>query len=396
MHRWHRTPLHARLALAEGRRCGAFVQVGRQFLIAIPILCASVAIYFSFAFFSRRVGAAIDRSLYAQFLAGRACYSRMGWETDVLFNKVHQLHARDNVILLGGSTARDGLLPEVDLIRGWTIDNLATAGDTGPSWTQMIAFISGVGHHKFTRRDLIVFHVWYANFRPQSPEETYLYKLLTQAEVFSVDKQGRITQSAGDLTADIVRHSRTIRDGFAGHRILRGLFSYELMGCGVGEFVESLNKFLNRGAPEPSVTGGDVGVARDRATVSSYVQFWADGTKGARIPGKETTAFLSQLAELAKVSTVLVVNMPRPTWHSLLSISRDYDVWVDTQLVPYLQDHGIPFLDYREAIPDSGYCDSVHMLRGGRKLYSERFLVDVSPLVSRLSGGLPITRAFVR
>lgn len=90
-----------------------------------------------------------------------------------------------------------------------------------------------------------------------------------------------------------------------------------------------------------------------------------------------------QLLRLQQKTNVLVEISCLPKGLQETDYGKQLNAYIDETLIPLLEEHGIPYLDYRNDYEDAEYADGVHLSYQAAKRYTEKLGEDLNTLITQ-------------
>ena len=354
-------------------------------IIFITVLIAMI-IFITVSIFSDQLSQNLDKKSYEKFLQGNAFYTPvidgLPWEINVVYNEVHKLSPKNNLILIGASTTREGVLPDqINLPNNWTLHNFAIGAYTIYSFKIMKNYLNAYANHKPDKSDVVVVHIFYASFIEQPPEGDYLKKIIEKTGTYHVDYSGNVT---GEM---IYPHMIWELENYKIYYLFSNI-------VGVGEeslraqVFSSVKPFIQKtdlNNTDMKSNNKCLNISNCDEKLNEYRHFWTTYTRNTTYPGNSTTEFKDLLLQLNNETNVVVVNMYMPSWQRSYPKEQEYERWVESDLISFLNSNDIPWIDYSTSIPDSNFGDSAHLFRQGREQYTELFNNDISKILANIS-----------
>lgn|GEM_PF-4858507 len=300
-----------------------------------------------------------DKNVYFQdYLSGKSgnypiIIDDMDIDSYKLLHQVTNLSKEKEVILIGGSQTRIGLIPNYSLDNGYTLNNLGLSGATPYSDKIMLNYIKLEGNRELNNDDIIVFDIYYATFTFQDTKNDYTRSQLDRFGVYTIDESGNIYGSLGKL-----------------HKCYYdSIMPYNT-------FMKTISNSLNVLKSNLLQTLNAIITSNDNDVISDYERYYSDSekfTKGTKYPSDSTDAFKKLLIETRNISNVVVVNLYVPSWMRDNPTEQEYELWLNESLLPFLSENNICYLDFSRTIPDNEYYDFAHLNRQGRENYTRQF-----------------------
>ena len=324
----------------------------------------------------------IDKLNYDKFLNNECGYTPLidglGWENHAIYDSIFNFAGGKNLILIGSSNSREGIVPEqMSLPAGWKITNLSFGADTIDSFMLMSNYVNGKANHKPDKSDLVVLHVFYGIFKPNS----YKY-LKNRIELFNIYS---VADDSLEVKGDASGLERKLK--IINYKIRRIYLELLFPGQNIDNFYgfKTYAKQKIKNIIKKQKDGNTSLEKKER--IKKYVEFWKDYSSENKIPGEETEKFKKYLLQLKAVTNVAVVNMYLPTWHENICAQKQYKKWYRNDLIPFLKINRVPLIDVSGAIADDDYCDSAHLYYRGRKHYTGIFNGAIDKIIDSIDGG---------
>jgi hypothetical protein len=292
-------------------------------------------------------------------------------EQDIIFNQIGELSPKKNVILLGGSTTRWGVLPEYTLPGNWTLFNFGMGYDTVYSDTVMLNYINTYANHKLNKNDVVIFHIYYGHFVEWDPKIDYTRNVIESSGIYSVDNSGKITGHMVDLEKQVLLKKFQIN------------YFYSRAGSDSEQFIRNL-VISNSLSENSSNNLNPDNTTPDEKKIQEFREYWIERTNKTTYPNNNTAKFEELIQQLNTQTNVVIVNLDTPSWiHNSLK-EQEYETWLEYNLTPFLKKEKIPYLDFSFTIPDSEYRDSIHLSKNGREHYTALFNKDIKKYLAGL------------
>jgi len=328
----------------------------------------------------------IDKENYENFLRGNEFYTPvingLPWEINIVYNEIHNLSPSNNLILFGASTTREGVLPDqINLPNNWTMHNFAIGADTIFSFKVMMNYLNKYANHKPNKNDVVVVHIFYGSFVEKPKDQDYLKQIIEKTGTYHVDDFGNVTGEMINLQTIWELENYKIFSFFSnllvnGEKSLKDQFSYE---------ITPLRKTQTSIMTDKNSTDKCLNISNCNEKLDEYSQFWTNYTRNASYPGNSTLEFKELLIQLNNETNVVVVNMYLPFWQRSYPKEQEYESWIQSDLIPFLSNNSIPWIDYSSSIPDSDFGDSAHLFREGRQKYTELFNNNINKILNNIS-----------
>ena len=267
------------------------------------------------------------------------------------------LSENGEVILIGGSTTRQGIVYNYSLNNGYSLKNFGMSSNTPYSDRLLLNYIKLEGNRKLNHNDIIVFHIYFGNFM----EKDYM-KDITKS---NLDRLGAYTiDESGDIKGSLSKSQRIYLESIQRYNTFMSTIYYNIN--------QMMNNFLQR---VPSITP-----QKYNNKYEQYHSQWNDMTKETHYPRNVTADFEKLLIDTKNVSKVIVVNLYVPSWLRSLPAEQEYEMWLNESLIPFLSENQIYYLDLSRSIPDDEFRDAAHLNRFGRENYTRQFDVAIKNL----------------
>ena len=332
------------------------------FVLAIIISC----IFFTFFVFYDQYTQNLDKENYKNFLAGTSLYTpvknNLPGEQNVVYNEINALAPKNNLILVGSSTTREGVLPDqINLPNNWTLHNFALSRVTVYSTKIMLNYLNNYANHNPDKSDIIVLHIDCSVFSDLPPEDDYTKQNIEGTGIYYIDKEGNIYRNLIYPPQFFSSRVYTLREIYSSFKP-----KFE-------SYLVSNLRYLKNGNNKNVV---------QVTKLNSDATFWKSKTINASFPGESTMEFKRLISQLKNQTNVVVVNMYISSWNRNSPKDQEYEKWVVSDLVPFLEEENVTFIDYSSSIPDSEFGDdSAHLFRDGRQRYTKLFNENIATLI---------------
>lgn len=349
----------------------------RNYKLVLVLFFAVSIVYAAFLVMSENYIKFREDIQYKKFNEGDSFYAPykndLPWEINVIYNEINSLSSENNLILIGASTTREGIVPEQLAIPAkWELKNMAIGADTIYSFRLMRNYLNSYANHKPDKTDIVVIHIFYGSFSIISPENDYLHQTIEVLGTYQVDDSAQVhgymsgMRKLWELSNYKIRFALGLNEGPVGKSLV-----YAVRDFGT--------KSIRLVIGDPNEFHKSSPTAEDLA---KYKTFWTAYTRNVTYPGKSTDDFKELLKELKSQTNVVVVNLYVPSWHRTYPSEQEYENWTRTDLIPFLNEQGISWIDLSRSIPDSEYGDSMHLFKRGRENYTKQFSAAINPILS--------------
>ncbi len=296
-----------------------------------------------------------DKNVYLQdYLSGKSgnypiIIGDMDIESYKLLHQVNNLSKEKEVIMIGGSQTRIGLLPNYSLDNGYTLNNLGLSRATSYSDKIMLNYIKLEGNRELNNNDVVVFDIFFETFRDL--KDDYTKSQLDRFGVYTIDDSGNIYGSLGELQRCYLEY----------------VIPYNTFMNIISGFFDKQKSYLLNGISA---------IISPKDNISDYERYYIisdQRTKGTKYPSDSTETFKELLIETRNISNVVVVNLYVPSWMRDNPREQEYEMWLNESLLPFLSENNICYLDFSRTIPDNEYSDFAHLNRQGRENYTRQF-----------------------
>lgn len=347
----------------------------RKYRLVLVLFFTVSLVYAVFLLMSEESIKLKDDMQYRNFDEGHSFYTpyknNLPWEINVVFNEVNSLSSSNNLMLIGASTTREGIIPEqLTIPAKWKLINLAIGADTIYSFRLMWNYLNSHAIHKPDKTDIVVIHIFYGTFPIKPPEDDYLRQTIEVLGTYHVDDTLQVQGSISDMRRQWelsnyrIRFAMGLSEGSVGKSLVNALRSLAVNGVGL-----TLGNHNDVSGPTP-------------ADLENYKAFWTAYTRNVTYPGNSTDEFKQLLKDLKSQTHVVVVNLYVPSWQRTYPSEQEYENWTRTDLIPFLNEQGISWIDLSRSIPDSEYGDSNHLFKKGRENYTRQFSAAINPILS--------------
>lgn len=349
-------------------------------LLLLPLLYGSM-LWLSDTYYGYK-----DQQNYANFLNGSTPQylpSKNGLtvEMNVLFYEMRNLSLKHhNILLIGASTTREGIISEeVHLPENWTLTNLAMSGLTVDDLEMQLDLLNNESNKRISKEDIIVLHILDGTFID------YQGKSIDKSAIeffqgFSIDENNNVQK---------LMPWPLIEFKIINYRIKK-LFPAIILNNNpqspISDFrLESISLIKSFFDNQTHYRNKSISDARKAEIYKANRDHWEKATRGISFPGSKTEKFLQLVNSSNKNSNVIVINMYIGSWHQTQK-EAEYEAWINAELIPYLKNENITYIDYSKIIPDLYYYDAAHIGVDGRRSYSHYFNSSINDyLVARMN-----------
>ena len=304
-----------------------------------------------------------DKNVYLQdYLSGKSGdYPQIIDHMDItsykLLHQVTNLSKEKEVIFIGGSQTKIGVLHNYSLNNGYTLKNLGMSSNTPYSDKLMLNYIILEGNRELNHDDIIVYEIFFGSFRDQNTKKDFTRSQINRFGVYSIDDNGNISGSLGKL-----------------HRMyLEYVIPYNTFISRLSSQFDIIHNFL-------CIVTTIIAPHKQMSTYNDNYYFWDKYTKGTKYPNDNTDAFKELLLETSNISKVVVINLYVPSWMRDNPTEHEYEMWLNESLIPFMYDNNISYLDFSRSIPDNEFADHSHLNKQGRENYTQQFDIAIKNL----------------
>jgi hypothetical protein len=290
-------------------------------------------------------------------------------EIDVVYYQIDKFSLTNNLILIGSSTTRDSVIPNQEkVLNGWDIHNLAIGGGTTiQGYKLMWNYINTYANHRPNNTDVVVIHISYASFLKQSPDDNRIKQWIEAFGTYVVDDDLKVHGSMSNVVKKWELCKSKISTAFliitGVDRFSVGKSAYLKIEATAADFLSLFNKKNDSANPADKSSSDHKG----------YQIYWTKYSESITYPNSETDELKKILIEMKSQTNVVVINMDVPSWQKAISKEKEYENWTKSDLIPFLRENNITWIDFSDAIPDEEYANSAHMNKMGRERYTHLF-----------------------
>jgi hypothetical protein len=319
------------------------------------------------------------------------CLSRSR-EFNIIYNEVNHLSDKNNILLIGSSSVVNGIVVHESTIpKNWDIHNVAISG--GLSFTEMmlmINYLNTYANHKPDKSDVIVLHIFYSTFKEPPANERYVTQLIEAYSVYRVDDDQHVHGYMPGFYREWMSSKRTIIMALSSFTSINLFSPSASLLTKALEIINNISNLFSK----PRVQTSDnpyysSSTYHAPSQIAEYKDFWTRFTRGIKFPNSETEQFNSFLAKLHTQTNIVVVNMYLPSWQKEIAKQKGYEEWTQSDLIPFLQENKIAYVDLYNSFHDEEYADSGHLNWAGREHFTKLFDDSVKPVLSTISS-LPL------
>ena len=341
----------------------------KQYKLIFVLTILIIIIFIGFFIFSDHFFIFMDRENYKTFLEGNSMYSPykngMSETMYVVSDQINELSSKNNLILIGGSTTREGVLPDQTILPdNWVLKNFGLSSDTMYSNKIIINYLNKYANHKLDKSDVIVIHIYYGSF-VEKPKETDFTRQ-------SIERLGYHIDDSGNIFGAITYPEKITRE--------RIYSISEFVNIIFTKFDTNLITIKKIFVPEKYTNS-----SKSNEELLRYKKFWTDYTRNTSYPGNSTVQFKNDILTLKNQTNVIVVNSYIGSWQRSIPEEQKYEKWIESDLRPFLEDEHIPWIDFSSSIPDSEYGDSGHLFKLGRERYTTLFNNEINKILSNMT-----------
>jgi len=335
------------LIINEGEKM--YKQYKLVFILTILITLITIIFLMFFLFFHEQYIQNYDDESYRKFLAGKSQYTPMKnglpWEQNVILNQIDELSREKNVILIGGSTTREGVLPDYNLTNNWTLYNFAMSANTVYSDKVMLNYINNYANHRLDKNDIVIVHINYAYFVKKPPKSDFTRQVIENSGIYRVDESGKISGQMVNLQKTMLISKYKFNYFYARvpSYLVLSIKSFSRSITGISKI--PLNN-LSETSKKPS-NNLNLNTSRPgEIKLKEYEKFWSDYTGDTTYPSNSTSEFKELIRQLNNQTNVVVVNLYTPSWTQNYSKEQEYEKWLENDLIPFLKTEEIPYWDF--------------------------------------------------
>ena len=303
-------------------------------------------------------------------------------ETEIIFNEINHFSDHNNIFLIGPSTVRNGIvIKESSIPKIWDIHNLAIGGGSPISENILhVNFLNAYANHKPDKSDVIVLHISNIAFYNPPPSQRYVSQLIKAYNVYTIDE-------------DLQVH------GYMPNIYLESMFSKERIFKPIGDIL-GINKFsvgqsiylkledVSKSIFFKSNTQSDINETftyHSPSEVAGYKERWRILSQNNTYPSSETNNFKNFLKKINGQTNIVLVDMYLPSWQKDLETQKEYQNWTQSDLIPFLKENQIAYVDISNSFADDEFVDSGHLNKAGREHFTKLFDEYLNPILFNIS-----------
>ena len=257
-----------------------------------------------------------------------------------------------NVIAIGSSLSAKEYDPEqIRLADGYDIYIFAAGGG---SWRSNIVLDNLVRSvHPYTKSDIVKLEVSYSTFR-DGEDKTTPEKVIGKWKAFCVADDLSVKRSPGafgiiyNTSADLMRTDNVLG-------LVNSYFSADDRAAEIGPGNYRNNYF-------------------DYQNVSESISVNAASAEKIE----------KQILGLDKDTHVIAELSPIPPGLQETKNGSEYMEYVDKELIPWLDENGIRYIDYRRDFDNSDFADGAHLNYKAAKIYTKKLIVNLNYIIGRI------------
>lgn len=310
-------------------------------------------------------------------------------EFNIIYDEVNHLSDHNNILLIGSSTVMNGIvIHESTIPKNWDIHNMAIGGGISVSEMMlMINYLNTYANHVPDKSDVIIIHITYASFKVPPPNEQYVTQVIEAYGIYSIDKDLQVHGYMPDIYRDWISSKATIMGALSS---FTGINMFSLNEAVVTKLLKISNNIINlclKIHVQPSTDNYySIYTYHSPAQIAEYKYFWTKFTRYiSGYPNSETEEFINFLTKLNTQTNIIVVNMYVPSWQRDIEKQKGYEEWTQSDLVPFLKENKIAYIDFSNSFNDEEYADSGHLNWAGREHFTRLFDDAVKLILSNIS-----------
>lgn len=267
----------------------------------------------------------------------------------ILLQNVTNTPNKKEVILIGASTTRYGIVKNYSLNNGYTLYNRAVFD--GPfGYKLMLNYFTLRANKGLDPEDIVIFHIYYASFADYQNNHESMKLKMENFGSYIIDDDGNISGSLGEL------HKHYLENIIMYKTFMSTIdYSYD-------KLIDCLSNVFS-----------EINESSMRISYDELYSFEDSLTKGTKYPNEYTDKFKNLLIETSNMSKVVVVNLYAPSWMRDNPTEHEYEKWLNESLIPFLDENDICYLDFSRSIPDNEFVDHAHLNKQGRENYTRQF-----------------------
>ena len=333
--------------------------IKKYLYIMLFLTVVSTMLIFCLSFVSEIVMNRVSTGQNDSFEKGESAFgaqydSGLPLREHLIYNGLSKFSDDGNVIILGSSTTREGILPEKLAQIGETpVHNMGMQGISLKDLKALWNFVSS--RVSVSQKDIIKIDIGLTLFKDRPLTDSVFVDAMTRMDVYRVDEDSNV--SKGILPVLFARPF------YKNQTLIR--------------YLEETIKDSGKKVKVPD--------AADPKVASRYQMLTNQNLADFSISDKQTEFFFDLLLEVKKYTDILIVeDIYRGSWVDETTYGADYTNWIETKLKPFCEQNNIIFIDASKWADDSLYSDHAHLSYKGRVMYTQ---MEKYELEKALEGG---------
>lgn len=268
-----------------------------------------------------------------------------------LLHQVGNLANEPEIILVGSSNTRLGLVHNYSFKDGYSLKNFGMSSSNPYSDKLMLNYIRLEGNRNLSSSDVVVFNLFFGYFMEKNYLDDFTKQSLDMFGTYTIDSSANITGKMSTLQRfylDYICRYHAFLETFHIAEKVKDLF-------------QNNNSKINLTSSNNSID------------CAKYVYEWEERTKNTKYPSNITDEFESLVMDINTQCKVVVVNLYIPSFLRSTSKEKEYEHWLSESFLPMLHENNITYLDLSRSIPDCEFEDSTHLTRLGRENFTRQF-----------------------
>jgi hypothetical protein len=308
---------------------------------------------------------------------------------NVIYNEAYHLSDHNNILLIGSSTVMNGMVVHESTIpKNWDINNMAIGGGISISEMMlMINYLNTYANHIPDKSDVIIIHISYSSFKVPPQNERYVTQIIESYGVYSIDKDLQVHGYMPDIYRAWLFSKATIDMAINSFTSLDMFSPSESLLTKLPKISNNITNLFSKSQTQPSIDNyHSIYTYHSASQIAEYKDFWTEFTQYiTRYPNTETEEFKDFLMKLNTQTNIIVVNMYLPSWQRDIEKQKGYEEWTQSDLVPFLKENKIAYIDFSNSFNDEEYADSGHLNWAGREHFTRLFDDAVKLILSNIS-----------
>jgi len=302
-------------------------------------------------------------------------------ETNIIYNEVKQLSPKNNLILIGPSTVRDGIIiNESKIPKSWDIHNFAISGVQLSECMLLVNYIDAYANHKPDRSDVIVFHMSYFTFFDSPEDQQYVTQNIEAYGFYTIDENLHVHGYMPDAYREWILSKEEIMAPLSD---ITGINKFSV-GQSAYLKIEDISTIILNSFNKPA-SSGTIATSPSPEEIEQYGLIWQQRSQNITFTPEKTKQFEAFLRDVNNQTNIVIINMYLPSWQKDLEKQKEYQNWSQSELIPFLKENNITYIDFSNSFSDNEFADSGHLNDAGREHFTRAFDSNITPLLENIS-----------